>query len=527
MPGEILSKITPLPVLDRENRVGVLDIGSNSVRLVVFEGGRRMPIPIFNEKALCALGAELKQTGRLSETGRISAIVNIGRFIAIAREMGLADLQVVATAAVREARNGGEFVEDLERRHGIKIRVLSGDDEARMSALGVISAFPEADGVVGDLGGGSLELVDISGGETHRYASMPLGPLRLGALTADRRLALVEQIDEELKKLTWLGGLAGRPLYAVGGAWRSLARAHMTETGYPLQVIHGYELARRDALDYLDRISGGGVVEDRRIGGVSVRRYSSVATAALILARVMRQGDAKSLKFSAFGLREGCLFEQLPTEEKANDPLLASCAAIAGKTGRFPLAPELVERWVRGFVPELGAHDRRLLGAVSMLADIGWAEHPRYRGEHAFLKVLRLPVVGIGHEDRAFIALAILARYQGDFKLPAATAVLSLVPAERRSNALRIGLALRLGLTLCGGVERLLSQMNVRPNHDWIAIAYPSGMAVIHGEVVGRRIDDLARALGVPVVLEPLRPTEAVADQVPEFGADRLTGQSA
>ena len=487
-----------------------------------------MPIPIFNERALCALGAELKETGKLSETGRISAIVNIGRFTEIAREMGLADLQVVATAAVREACNGPEFVEDLESRFGIAIRVLSGDDEARMSALGVISAFPEADGIMGDLGGGSLELVDIAGGETRRYTSMPLGPLRLGVLSADRRPALIEKIDAELRNLDWLTCLHGRPIYAVGGAWRSLARAHMSDSSYPLQVIHGYELDRRGALDYLDRISGGAAADGGRIGGVSKRRYSSIALAALILARVMRLGDANCLKFSAFGLREGCLFDQLPADEKANDPLLASCSVIAGKSGRFPLAPELVERWIRGFVPELAARERRFLGAVSILSDIGWSEHPRYRGEHAFLKVLRLPVVGIGHEDRAFVALAILARYQGNFQIPAAAAISTLVPEKRRRDALKIGLALRLGLTLCGGVGRLLSRIEVRPNHDWVSIAYPRDMAVMHGEAVGRRIDELARAIGMPVVMEPVPENqESTLNSAEEFGADWLKGRSA
>jgi exopolyphosphatase / guanosine-5'-triphosphate,3'-diphosphate pyrophosphatase len=499
-----LSAITSLPVPDRESRVGVLDIGSNSIRLVVFEGGRRMPIPIFNEKALCALGAELKETGRLSETGRISAIVNIGRFTAIAREMNLADLQVVATAAVRDASNGLDFVGELESRFGIKVRVLSGDDEARLSAQGVISAFPGADGFMGDLGGGSLELVDISEGGTRRYASLPLGPLRLGTLTPDRRPALIERIDEELGKLGWLDSLRGRPLYAVGGAWRSLARAHMSESNYPVQVIHGYELGRTDMLEYLDRISGGPVPAGLRIGGVSKRRYASVGLAALILARVMHLGNPACLKFSAFGLREGCLFEQLPADERKIDPLLASCSVIAGRTGRFPLAPDLIEGWLGGFVSEVQIPDKRLLSAISILCDIGWSEHPRYRGEQAFHKVLRLPVVGIGHEDRAFVALAILARYQGNLDISAAAAVAKMVPRERRQDALRIGLALRLGLTICGGVGRLLSQIEFRPNHDWVSIAYPSGLAVMHGEAIGRRIDELARAIGKPVVLQPI-----------------------
>lgn len=490
------------------------------MRLVVFEGGRRMPIPIFNEKALCALGSELKETGRLSETGRVSAIVNIARFTEIAAEMDVSELHVVATAAVRDATNGGEFVKELDRRFGIRTRVLTGDEEATMSAHGVLSAFPDADGVVGDLGGGSLELVDVSDGEVNRSNSLPLGPLRLGALTADRRQDLEARIDAELRKLDWLDRLRGRPLFAVGGAWRSLARAHMTDSNYPLQMIQGYELDSESALEYLDRISGASVGRRQRIQGVSKRRYASVGLAALILTRLMRLGGASRLRFSAFGLREGCLFGQLPASERAVDPLLATCSVIAGKTGRFPMAPDVVESWVRGFLPTLDARDERLIAAVSILADIGWAEHPQYRGEQAFLKVLRLPVVGIGHEDRAFVALAILARYQGNIKIPAAVAVSTLVPAERRRDALKIGLALRLGLTLCGGVGRLLANIEVRPNHDWVSIAYPKSMSVLHGEVIGRRIDELARAIEMPVVLSPKPDADSAS-------AEELKGKSA
>lgn len=472
-----------------------------------------MPIPIFNEKALCALGAELKETGRLSETGRISAIVNIARFSEIAREMAVTELHVVATAAVREAENGLEFVEELARRFGLTVRVLSGDEEAVMSAHGVISAFPGADGVVGDLGGGSLELVDVRDGEVLRSMSLPLGPLRLRALTPDRREELEKRIDEELSRLDWLGQLQGRPLFAVGGSWRSLARAHMIDSNYPLQVIHGYEIAFDPALDYLNRVSGSSGGKRRRFEGVSKRRYASLGLAALVLTRLMTLGRPSHLRFSAFGLREGCLFDQLPATEKASDPLLASCSVIAGKSGRFPIAPDIVERWIRGFLPHLDAGDSRLIAAISILADIGWSEHPQYRGEQAFLKVLRLPVVGIGHEDRAFVALAILARYQGNFKLPAAAAVATLVPEGRRRDALRIGLALRLGLTLCGGVERLLANIKVEANHDWISIAYPKSMSALHGEVIGRRIEELARAIDMPIVLAP-RPDEKILEEV-------------
>lgn len=494
----------------REHRVGVLDIGSNSVRLVVFAGDRRMPIPIFNEKALCGLGADLKETGRLSETGRISAIVNIARFIEIAREMELARLDILATAAVRDAENGPDFVRDLEHRFGLEIQVLPGDEEARLSALGVVSAFPGADGVVGDLGGGSLELVDIDGGEPCRYSTMPLGSLRFGELSERNGTAVSTEVDRHLRALSWLDRLNGRPLYAVGGAWRSLARLHMIDRDYPLHVVHGYNIAAESAVEYLDRLSGMSKKQLSSVAGLSRRRTSDITLSSLILSRVLRLGGASHLVFSAFGLREGCLFDRLPEADRSQDPLLASCMEIAGKSRRFPEAARAVEHWVKGFLPDQPARDARLLTAVSILSDLAWAEHPSYRGEHAFLQVLRLPVVGLNHEDRVFVALAILARYTGHMDRPVAESVSGLIAPERRDLALLIGRSLRLGLTLSGGMARLLGQTEVRTSADRICIAYPPEMAAVHGDAVGRRADDLAQILGKPVIVLPeIRAVEA------------------
>ena len=395
--------------IDREHRVGVVDIGSNSIRLVVYEGDRRMPIPIFNEKALCRLGATLSESGRLSQSGRVHAIVNLSRFIQLAASMNLSRLDIVATAAVRDAANGGEFVDELENRFGGKVRVLSGDEEARLSALGVISAFPDADGLVGDLGGGSLELIDVRNGEPVRSASLPLGPLRLQTLTRSNRKSLVRHIDRQLQDLPWLEDLADRTFYAVGGVWRSLARAHMEMSEYPLQVIQDYTIARQAARSFLSRLSRVDRLPIDIIPGVARRRLDAVPLGALLMSRVLRLGNPEQVVFSAFGLREGVLFDRLPQAERRLDPLRASCSDIASRSGRFPTIAPVAERWMRGLFPQASASEQRLIDVAAMLSDLAWAEHPRYRGEHAFYKVLRLPVVGMSHFERVFVARAIFA----------------------------------------------------------------------------------------------------------------------
>ena len=481
-------------------RVGVLDIGSNSVRLVVFTGDRRAPFPIFNERALCGLGADLRETGRLSETGRASAIDNIARFVEIAREMRLERLEALATAAVREAANGPAFAADLERRFGLPVRVLTGDEEARLSALGVASAFPGADGVVGDLGGGSLELVDLAGGTPARFATLPLGPLRLGEPAGRGRKPLRRRVDAHLESLDWLDRLAGRPLYAVGGSWRGLARAHMADRGYPLRIIHGYTIGAGDAIDFLKGVS-------RRAEGLgpafegSRRRAGTLAMSALALWRLLRLGGAESVVFSAFGLREGCLYDRLAEEERRRDPLLSGFPDVVRPFGRFPLDEGELERWIAAFLAE--PPPERLLTAICMLADTAWAEHPGYRGEHAFHKVLRLPLVGIGHEDRVFAALAILARYNGRIDHSAAAEVSALIPEARRARALAIGRALRFGFAFCGGVARLLRRTEVSRAGGRVTVRHPPDMAAALGDTVARRVAELSEALGAEVALEP------------------------
>ncbi len=494
--------LTPSLRVDREHRVGVVDIGSNSIRLVVFEGDRRMPIPIFNEKAMCRLGEDLRDTGRLSESGRLLSIANLSRFIELSGEMDLSRLDIVATAAVRDASNGPEFVSELEERFGRKIRILSGGEEARLSALGVISAFPDADGVVGDLGGGSLELVDIDCVVPRKTVSLPLGPLRLLELTGDNRAEQIHQIDRYLSTVDWIDRLRGRNFYAVGGVWRSIARAHMEEDEYPLQVIQGYTLRRRKVTAFCDLLSRFDSDSVAAMPGVARRRLETIPLGALLLSRLLRLGRPDQVIFSAFGLREGVLFDRLSPADKGQDPLLASCAEIASKSGRFPPIAKAAEFWVKGLFPDLSERDTRMLSVTAILSDLAWSEHPRYRGEHAFFKVLRLPVVGMTHPERVFVARAVYARYAGPAEVPDENLVRDMLDDTQCHVALLIGLTMRLAVTLSGGLAGILRKTEMRWYSDRVSIMYPADVEVVQGDVVQRRAEELGSALGKPVIFE-------------------------
>ncbi|MGH6982435.1 MAG: Ppx/GppA family phosphatase, partial [Stellaceae bacterium] len=318
----------------RRGPVAVIDIGSNSLRLVVYEGLGRAPRMLFNEKVLCGLGRDIDETGKLHPDGVRLANDNLRRFVALARSIPVSRLHVLATAAVRDADDGADFIRKVERRLRIRANVLSGIEEGRLSAFGVIAGIPEAQGVMGDLGGASVELVPISGGQVGPAASLPIGPLRLEDVAEDEK-QLRDTIDRHLDDLDWLNGRAFNSFYAVGGAWRALARIHMEQDGYPLHVIQQYTLSRGRAEDFLELVSHQSRKSLEKISAVSRKRLETVPFAARVLYRLLRRTQPKRLVFSAYGLREGHLYSLLDEEEQQKDPLLAGAEAMAASHRRF------------------------------------------------------------------------------------------------------------------------------------------------------------------------------------------------
>jgi len=485
----------------RHQRVGVLDIGSNSIRLVVYDHAGRSPIPVFNEKALCGLGRGVSETGRLQDDAMAAAAMNVDRFSSIARAMRVVRLDVVATSAVRDAENGPGFVDDLARRLNHPVRAIDGAEEARLAALGVISGFSDADGVVGDLGGGSLELIDVTGKELGRHVTMPVGPLRLGLVEAGKRRTWSKVIDGHLDSAPWLRELSGRSLYVVGGAWRSIAKAHMSMIDHPIQVIHGHRVDSETMSAFLSKLARMSPKAIRALDGVSRRRADALPTAALVLQRVLARGRPKDLVFSAFGLREGCLYDRLTEAEKAQDPLLLAAGEVARETNRFTAHPEAIYNWLHPLFGNAAPADDRLIKALCTLSDIAWSEHPSYRGEHAFLRVLRMPVAGLDHADRVFLALGVLARYAGNTNLAAADQVRHMLTEERRALAAHVGLALRLGLTLSGGATGLLRRTRFRRAGEGFELVLSGEAGLLMGDVVERRVTALSEALSVPVTI--------------------------
>jgi exopolyphosphatase / guanosine-5'-triphosphate,3'-diphosphate pyrophosphatase len=494
-------------------RIGVVDVGSNSLRLVVFERLGATLLPLLNEKVMCALGRGIGATGRLHPGGIELALANLQRFVALARALGVDHLAIIATAAVRDASDGSAFAAEAERQCGVPMRIIGGGEEAQLAAAGVLAGIRKADGVVADLGGGSVELVRIDTGAGVPIGagiSLPLGPLRFAEF-ADNRRAVGETIERTIADAPVLREAAGKTLYLVGGAWRAIARLHMEQTGYPLHVIHEYTIARRSAEGFLDIIAGQSRRSLERIATISRRRLEVVPLAAFILRRLIVSGRPERIVFSAFGLREGYAYGLLGMQPRS-DPLIEACIGIAAgqsrRHGPRHIASsagearaandgDRLQQWTAPLFPHLDASLLRLHRAACWLSDIAWTEHPDYRAAHAFERSLTMPVAHLDHRERVFIAAVLHARYGGSAEDAVRAATRPLLDAEAETMARTLGLALRLAYTLCGGALELLDQVRLSRDPQGLALELPPTGSLFAGEAVQRRLDALGRALGL------------------------------
>lgn len=487
----------------RRTRSAVVDLGSNSVRLVVFEGRGRNPMAIFNEKAVLGLGRGLVTTGKLNEEAVEQAVTVMERYHTVARAMGADPVEVLATAAVRDAANGPAFVAALtERLPDLRIRVLTGQEEGLLSADGVLLGFPGADGVLGDIGGGSLELVELAHGRAGRAISLPLGAIRLsersgGDIQRGRAIA-----TEELSRATWLDEGTGRDLYLVGGAWRALARMHIAQTAYPLSIVHHYVLSRDEARDLSGVVMAATRRTLERMPGAPTKRLQDLPWAAMVMRRLLRATGARRVVFSANGLREGWYARHIEAAERRRDPLIAAAQDLAERFGRDPRLPPALAQWTAGLFEREGVADASLRAAACWVSDIGSHDHPDYRAEHAYFRVLRQSGAGLDHHDRAFLALAVALRYEAGPDAPFLQAARVLLDVASVRRAETLGAALRLAYTLSGGTPELLAGTELERSGGRLVLRLVEGSGVFAGESVVRRVEALAAVLGLEAVVE-------------------------
>lgn len=488
----------------QQQRAAVIDIGSNSVRLVVFAGAARCPATLFNEKVMAGLGAGIGVSGALSAESMQTALDTLARYARLVAALRVESLRAVATAAVRRASNGAEFIARVRQQTGIAVEILDGEVEARNSALGVLAGIPGADGIVGDLGGGSLELARVANGEVTEVTSLPLGALRLTALHQQGRAALLAEIRAAVRQLGWHGRGAGRPFYAVGGSWRALVQLHMQRTRWPLPIVHQYRLTAAELPRLVRALAHLSDKSLRRIPELSRGRIPQLPGTAALLQAIVRDLGSDSVIASAYGLREGLLFGALPPPAQRADPLLVAARDCARRDGRqateSPAQADALAAALLRFSDGLFAAEapplRRLRQAACLLADTSWRAHPELRAEDAVDRALHGTWVGIEAGERAMLAAA-LWEVNGGGKHGRHTDILrQLAPPDDLARARRWGLVLRLGLRLAGGGPTLLESAALGRSADgrllWLSLS--AALHYLYDQPVAKRHKLLAQA---------------------------------
>lgn len=476
----------------------VIDIGSNSVRLVIYRIEGRSIWPLFNEKVLAGLGRDLKVNGTLHPGGVKESLIALRRFKAILESYELMKVHVVATAAIRDALDGPDFVDTIFKQTGFRVRVLSGAEEAHYSALGVQSGHLDAQGVVGDLGGSSLELINLDGNEKGRGVTLPLGPFALGAPQPIDIPAASDIIRQQLEPLK--GRFSNPQFHAVGGAWRSLALIWMQKQNYPLHVIQQFELPAREALSISKLIASQSLSSLEKLPGVSKRRLENISYAALVMQGLIETLGFETLCFSAFGLREGLLFEALDDKLKTEDPLIAGCAALGLRLGINDDLGVALADWACGFYQTVTADtisppDAKLIRAAAKLADIGARLHPDHRADLACDQVLRAPIPGQSHQERVFLACALFTRYSGDPYMKEPVLISRILGEDGLQQATQLGLLLRLGCDLSAKSAKLLGYAHIKQNDKQLSLSAKAGWEdLLLGEQTRRRARALAQA---------------------------------
>lgn len=480
------------PSFGANGRRAIIDIGSNSIRLVVFDGPNRYPSVLFNEKVMAGLGRSLSEDGLLDEEAVEKTLRALKRFRMLAREMGVSKLRTVATAAVREARDGEAFL-DKVKAIGVEAELLSGKKEAEAAGLGVISALPDADGIVGDLGGGSLELIRVRNGQTEASISLPLGVLRIGAMRDQGEGALSTALGEMLRDQHWLEEGKGLPFYMVGGSWRALARFDMHLKSYPLPIIHQYRLDTEAAPALAEEAARLDRKKLQALSIISSSRIATLADAAALLSDLVDYIGSSELIVSASGLREGLLFDMLDADERRIDPLISAARAEGAREGRFAQQGDLLHNWMTPLFAHEEPEQERIRHASCLLADIAWRANPEYRADRALEISLHGSWVGVDAFGRAMMGQALATSFgAGSTPLPQ---LVQLAPYEKLQLAVQWGLAMRLGQRFSGGVAPPLHGSALSIDQNEIRLLIDDAHRDLYGEAVTRRLRQLASAM--------------------------------
>lgn len=484
------------------SRVGVVDVGSNSVRMVVFDGAARSPAYFFNEKVMAGLGADMATTGRLHPEGKERALSALKRFQLLAAAMGIGPLTAVATAAVREADDGDAFRKQVLDETGLDLFVIDGQEEARLSAQGVLLGWPGAYGLVCDIGGSSMELAELRDGSVGKCISSKLGPQRLKTIKGGKK-GVSKHIKAQVAELSEQMGAQRDRLFLVGGSWRAIARIDMDRRGYPLAVLHEYRMSRKSLYKTIEYIHDNDPEELRQRSGLGEGRMALVPLAAQVLKEIIRAFKPHDIAISSYGIREGMLYEQMPQEVRDRDPLIEACRFAEMKDARMPGFGRRLLEFVEPLFTARNAPPKRLIKAACLLHDVSWRAHPDYRHEVCFNEVTRANLGGMTHQERIFLGVALLHRYKNNRNGTAFDTLSELVEEDVVRKAEILGKALRFGAMLTASEDQPMGKLKYYPKKSRLELRLADGTRGLFGEVAEARLLSLAHALGdVDVVVK-------------------------
>lgn len=486
-------------------RSAIIDLGSNSVRLVVFEGRGRNPVIIFNEKATLRLGSGLETTRKLNPQGVLLAEDVFRRFYVIATTMKADPFVVLATAAVRDAEDGQEFIDRLHQwMPKVTIQILTGEQEADYAASGVLCSIPDAEGIVADIGGGSLELVQVSQQQRYHAQTLPLGVIRL----ADRSDHKVEKANgiagKDLKSVKWIPESRKKNLYLVGGAFRALAQLYMEYTSYPLAIIHYYTLSYDEAKRMVEWVLMKFRGKSLNIAVFNHKRLKDLPYAAAVLKQLLIGMKPVHIVFCAEGVREGWYIRNVMAESnREQDPQKAVAMDICRRLGRVQEFPQALMKWTDSLFRNEDQETRQKRWIACFVSDCGGHDHPAYRKEQAYFKILRMASMAFDHQMRAFLALTVAVRYDATMNDKFLTVSRQILTNKQYEQAVILGLAFRLAYTLSGTMPSLLLRTRLKVGKKKLVLYYFHHLDAVISETVTRRLNRLGQLMGLEIQLLP------------------------
>jgi exopolyphosphatase/guanosine-5'-triphosphate,3'-diphosphate pyrophosphatase len=480
-----------------KTKQAIIDLGSNSIRMLIYDDFKLNPIPLFNEKAVCKLGKNLDKSKKLNADGCVSALKVLNRFKEILEVSEVRNLQIVATAALREADDAKSFLDKVEEIFNTEPRVLTGEEEAETAANGVILGFGNIDGVVADLGGGSLELTRVSNNIIHEKISLPLGVLRLMNNPIIKKKNLPKYIRNMLKDYKWLIEKKLKNLYVVGGTWRALLKNHIYQDDYPLHVLHQYRLNRYSAVKYLNKISNLNKSSLKSLEPITKSRTQFLPYSSIILNELIEIVDPKYIICSISGLREGHMDFIYNKDKTKIDILNSHIDTIVFQKGDFGKSYLKYFNFIKPAFDGNEIFNDKLLNLSCILSKMDWGLGAFQKAGLVFNEVLNTPILQLSHQERVMIALASFWRhcslkYNPNYKY------LGLLTNNQIINSKRVGAALRLSESLTSLSSLLLDEFKIYKRRQTLYLKIPR----VHMDIVSKQVTKKFKALAKIMELE-------------------------